>query len=109
MAAVDGGGSGGGDSSLLASSSSWRLYWSISFCRSDICRSISSRIEDLSVVPLYPPASLLLPATDSEAMVEAASPERKLNSWSRSTLLASPPWPALAAPSFSLGLSWPAS
>ena len=57
-------------------------YRSISFCRSDICRSISSKIEVLSAESLPEPDW----KEDSEGNEESTiSPDKKLKSRSKST------------------------
>ena len=74
------------------------LYRSISFCKSDICRSISSKIELFSGVSLLPGSEL--DRIDPDDCTESGtSLDKKLKSWSRST------WSALDWVSLSLGLS----
>ena len=122
-------GGGGGvissSSSLGVLSPSWmielllKLYRSISFWRSDICRSISSKIEaslSLELSPVDERTEEKSDRIDSDLMLSGISPDRKLNNWSKST----PPFSNVELPfmfnppvdvvtSCSLGLSCPAS
>ena len=65
-----------------------KLYRSISFCRSDICRSISSNIDvsfSFELSPVDERTEEKSDLIDSDLMLSGTSPDKKLNSWSKST------------------------